>query len=451
MQDRSDFLPYLLVWVILLAIMVARSWRTGASNVGLVLGYGFQMWLLHWLGALAHYFPWSGLPQSDLTYLGFQQSTYGVMAFAIGALVLAPSLSTTHSVKSVVFSDSKLPLTYIIAGIIFYTTLAPALAHVPSLNAITAVGQQLVVTGCCLACWHAWKSGGKKKLVKWLAISFLLPAVTILTRGFAGYGVASLSVILIFVAGFYRPRWVLVLGFAILAYLGLSFFTAYMRDREQIRMAVWGGEAYTGRLKQLHESVRTLEWIDPYNPVHLELIDSRLNQSMLVGAAVIHLSSGDAYAHGETFWDAIVALIPRAIWPNKPIRAGSGGLVTRFTGLTFSEGTSVGIGQVMEFYANFGTLGVIIGFFLLGAALGVIDQKAHRHLISGREQSFALWFLVGIAFFQVGGSLVEISGTAIASLALGSGLKAVLQRADSMAARRRSVDSSQILSVTSRR
>src|ERR1700734_2977948 len=95
-------------------------------------------------------------------------------------------------------------------------------------------------------------------------------------------------------------------------------------------------------------------------------VDARLNQNWLVGAAVNRLSETDAFAHGDTLWDAPLALIPRALWPDGPTNAGSGDLVNRYTDIKFGAGTSVGIGQVLEFYANFGTTGVMIGFALMG-------------------------------------------------------------------------------------
>src|SRR5207249_1043959 len=122
------------------------------------------------------------------------------------------------------------------------------------------------------------------------------------------------------------------------------------------------------------------------------------------------------YANGETLWDAIIALIPRALWADKPVEAGSGDLVTRYTGIEFAKGTSVGIGQVMEFYINFGTLGVVLGFTVLGALLSIVDSAAGRKLAAGDWPGFALWYVPGLALLQVGGSLAEITASFAASL-----------------------------------
>ena len=86
------------------------------------------------------------------------------------------------------------------------------------------------------------------------------------------------------------------------------------------------------------------------------------------------------------------ALIPRAIWPDKPAVGGGQDLVAEFTGIKFEEGTSVGAGQVLEFYMNFGMPGVLAGFAVLGFILMRLDQVVMRALamrnINGVVQRF---------------------------------------------------------------
>src|SRR4051812_46235184 len=95
-----------------------------------------------------------------------------------------------------------------------------------------------------------------------------------------------------------------------------------------------------------------------------------MNQDFLIGLAMENLEAGRVpFANGRTIADAVLGLVPRAIWPDKPIAAGSGDLVSVYTGLNFPEWTSVGIGQVMECYVNFGTPGLVFGFILIGALL----------------------------------------------------------------------------------
>jgi len=179
---------------------------------------------------------------------------------------------------------------------------------------------------------------------------------------------------------------------------------------------VWTGGDLAARFRTIEGMVHRFEWFNPYDTDHLERIDLRLNQNALVGAAVDYIgSSPSAFARGESIVDAFAALIPRIVWPDKPIVAGSGTWVSRYTGLTFEENTSVGMGQVLEFYINFGPAGVVIGFLLLGTTVATIDSVARSRAVRGDWPGFALWYVPGTAFLQVGGSLVEITSSAAAA------------------------------------
>src|SRR5581483_4816549 len=214
-----------------------------------------------------------------------------------------------------------------------------------------------------------------------------------------------------------------------LSYVGLSFYVSYMRDRGEIREVVWGGRPLDERVEQVWGTIVEMEWFNPSDQVHLWQIDRRLNQNGFLGLAVERLARGDnEYAYGETVLDSLLALIPRAVWADKPVFAGSGDLVTRFTGVRFAEGTSVGIGQVMELYVNFGTTGILVGFLIIGTAVAIIDRRAREALDREDWKAFALWYMPGVAILQVGGAFVEVTGTAAASLVATLAVNRILYR-----------------------
>ena len=95
-----------------------------------------------------------------------------------------------------------------------------------------------------------------------------------------------------------------------------------------------------------------------------------IDQNAQVGRAVQYIDAGLAqFAYGQTLIDGAASFVPRAIWPTKPIVVGGAALVTKYTGITFDPTTTVGVGNVMESYISFGTLGVMVWFIVLGAAL----------------------------------------------------------------------------------
>ncbi|MDP9171205.1 MAG: hypothetical protein M3N54_11350, partial [Acidobacteriota bacterium] len=411
-MDKSDFIPCLFAWALVTAVLVWRAWsRPGA---GLVLSYCFQLSMLYWLGGLFHSLPWSELPETATVLAGLQKSTNGMVAFALGAFAMGPWLAGRIAARKEqpVTPDPALPRMFIWIGVAFYFVVAPTLGRVAGFNAIGAVGSELVVVGISLNCWRAWSRGGAKNLVVALAPALLIPIVTLVVQGFLSFGVIALSTVILFSAQFFRPRWALLAAGVAFGYLGLTGYGAYMRDRNQNREVVWGGESLGNRVAAFQKTLATADWFDWRDPEHLAFVDDRLNQNFLVGSSVTYLSNTGNYAYGSTLMEAVVNMIPRVIWPSKPTSAGSFGLATRFTGIEFAMGTSVGIGPVMELYGNFGDLGIWVGFIVLGALIQAMDTMAGYHLSNGTWLDFANWYLVGISFLNVSGSFVECTASA---------------------------------------
>jgi hypothetical protein len=86
------------------------------------------------------------------------------------------------------------------------------------------------------------------------------------------------------------------------------------------------------------------------------------------------------------------------------------------------------VGPVLELYANFATVGVVVGFFLLGLGIRLLDGLAGVCLADGDWHGFAKWCLIGISFLNVSGSFVETSMGALASVFLATGVNRLLER-----------------------
>ncbi|HVF40557.1 MAG TPA: hypothetical protein VM939_11720, partial [Gemmatimonadaceae bacterium] len=141
-------------------------------------------------------------------------------------------------------------------------------------------------------------------------------------------------------------------------------------------------------------------------------------QNYFAGLAASRIENGTvSYLYGRSLWEGVLSLIPRALWPEKPVKAGSPKIVAEMTGLRLSAGTSFGVGNVMEFHINFGIPGVIVGFLLLGFAIGKLDRKAAEADEKGELGEIYLFFLPAIALIQPQGSMVELMSGAAASVA----------------------------------
>jgi hypothetical protein len=427
--DQQTFIAWLVIWIAFAALALWGQRRTGVG-AGLTISYVVQLWMLHWLGAAIYALPWYET-QDRAQVLGLEQSVYAIAGFALGCSILVPAL--TRSRNQIVSRewrghtiDPKLARTSLAIGCVTYFGLEPILHGIPTVGAIASATSNLLLVALALECWNGLSRTGTRanSFWRWVILSATLPIITILTKGFLGYGFASMLTIFCFVASFYRPRWKIVAASLVIGYLALSLYVTYMRDRKDIRAVVWGGEAYATRLSAISRTFLEFEFLDIENIDHLERIDQRLNQNYLVGRSVQYLSlRPELFARGRTLWEAALSPIPRALWPDKPIIAGSGDLVSEFTGLRFMTGTSVGIGHVLEWYVNFGALGIFLGMLAMGTLVGWIDYKAAVRIHHGDARGFVLWWLPGLSLLQVGGSLVEAVGSAGAGLIIGLAIR----------------------------
>jgi hypothetical protein len=419
---NDELTIWLFLWVFTMVITAEIYHRIKMPNAGLVMSYLWLLSLNHFFGGLIYTFPWYETENYNEVYIGFVQSAYGVVSYGIGAALIAPALIRTFKIRWIqgrtYIPNMDLPLMYILFGIFFYIVLSPFIYKIPSVGTFVQSGWSLLISGLCLLCWKSWNYEKKRKIMRWLLLALFFPFFTTFRLGFLGFGANALITCLVFVTSFYKPRWKLFLIGAVCVYMGLSVFVTYFRDREEIRATVWDDQSSTKeRMAQFTNLVTTFEFLNPMDDTHLKSLDMRLNQNALVGAGVENLVSGNVkFAQGETIRDAILALVPRAIWPDKPVQAGSTDYVTRFTGILFAEGTSIGVGQVLEFYINFGTVGVVCGFIILGMTIAFFDIAAGYRLQKGDWQGFTYWFLPGLGLIQAGGSLVEVTSTVAASI-----------------------------------
>jgi hypothetical protein len=426
MPDTSLGL-WLVAAVVTALVIVARQWHDDRGT-GLVLSYVLTFSVIHLLSPTLYLLPWYDNPHRDVTIVGLGVSAIALMSFFAGSEVLLAILRRREDGEEIPAEcatvDQRVIRIYLLAGLVLYGVVLPIAGRVASATALAATGPMILVIGISLLAWNAYYGGRRGLLWTALASTLALPIITVVGQGFLGYGFAAMLTLFAFVASFYRPRWQVVVLSLLFTYLGLSTYVTYMRDRRDIRAVVWAGGAMGARVAQFEETFTAFEWFDPRRPEHLTRIDSRLDQDYFVGAAKLGLDAHQVpFAEGQTFEDAIIALVPRVLWPNKPVVAGSGDLVSSFTGIRFAEGTSVGVGQVMEAYVNFGMPSVVVCFAMLGMVVTLADRRAHYWLAHADAGRFMLWYLPGLSALLIGGSLAEVTSTAAASLIVAAGLK----------------------------
>jgi hypothetical protein len=418
-----EYFITLLLWVGSLVYLLAAAWGR-RPVVGLALSYWGQLALMHLLGGFIQLLPWHSAPDRAFTLRGFPLTGYALAGFMIGQILFRPrampALGPPRRITPVDWRTVTLAQVSVVLGLIIYAWVGFLAQFIPGVGAVLGASLSLVGGACCLMWWSYYRSG--RPADAWIRCSWviLMPLLIVVLVGFLGLAINVLVAVAAFMVVYFHPRLASIVGALVLGFVGMSLYGAYMSARDEIRGAVWGGKAFEERINVTSASLqKEWSWFDLGEGRQLNHIESRLNQNYLVGAARMQIEAHVVpFADGETFMNALIALIPRILWPDKPTFAGSGKLVTRFTGITFADGTSVGIGHVMELYVNYGETGVLIGYILLGAALSFVDGRAARRLRAGDTEGFLFYFIPGQQLLVVIGNFAELTAGVLGSVIL---------------------------------
>jgi hypothetical protein len=406
-------LGLLVTWAgLLLALVIFAIGRPGRGGA-LTLAYFLSLSMIHVPGVLPFLGSDPGLADQDETGIGFDMTILGMAAFVAGAVLARWIARQSAAAKGALplrpaKAFERLGRRTLVLGVVSYFVILPVSNRVPSVTSITASLGTLLILGIWLVLYSAAVAADRRRTLATLALLPLLPLATLVAGGMLGYGVAWVVSIFAFLFVITRRRIWFYLGTPVAVFLGISLFVTYMGWRNDFRDLLQEGQAgMFDRLDRVSAMITGFQLLDLASPAHIAALDGRLNQNWLVGAAVIfHESSGTAFVYGGTIppW----AFIPRAVWPSKPDIGGSGGIVSEFTGIRFAEGTSVGVGQVLEFYVNFGIPGVLIGFLGLGYLLTGLDRGIMHSLAAGDTRGLLLRAMPGLTLLNPGGSLNEM-------------------------------------------
>jgi hypothetical protein len=413
-------LTLLIIWGALLMALVIFAVRRPGEGGALTLAYFLGLSLVHVPGMLPLLDPVSGLADWDETQLGFEMTILGMAAFVAGAVLArwtnrrrAAARFAPPRQRAQVFKG--LGRRTLVLGLVAQFLLLPLSAKVPSLTSIVAPVATLLILGLWLFLYGAAMADDQRRTLATLALLPLLPVATLVTGGFLGYGINWDLSALAFLFVITRRRIWFYLGAPAAVFLGLSLFVTYMGERGGIRDVV-SEERSTmlDRLERASALVTKFQLLDLDSPTHVTALDNRLNQNSFVGAGIIsHEDGGMPFAYGATI--PLWALIPRVVWSSKPQVGGGGTIVSDFTGFRVAEGTSIGPGNVLEFYINFGIPGVLIGFFGLGYLLMRLDQGIMSSLAANDMPGLLLRAMPGLMLINPQGNLIEILVACVAA------------------------------------
>lgn len=411
-----------IIWLVLAAALIAIVAPRPGMGGPLTLAYFLGCSIIHVPGVLSYM--GGAMPDAALepTIVGFQMTLVGLAAFIAGAAFgRGPQLVAVYRRRVDADGTAVLQLgnRILAIGVVSFLVIQPLLGGIGSVAAVVSTLSLLLIVGLWLRLYASVTLGRMRGLWLTLAVLPILPLVTLTSSGFVSSGVSWVLAVVTLAFILVRRRFLFLVATPVVLFIGLSFFVTYAGQRNDIREVVWSDRSsITERIDSVAAMITSFQPLDLSNPSHATALRNRLNQNVLVGVGVVRHRNGIVnLAYGETFQPWL--LIPRALWPGKPDVGGSGMIVTNFTGMNFSRGTSVGAGQVLEFYYNFGTIGLIVGFFGFGYLLRFLDRRLMTGFVLGDLRLVLLNGMPGLALLQPGGSVIETAVSAVAALVAG--------------------------------
>jgi hypothetical protein len=388
--------------------------RRDTISLGLPVAYLFSLLLIHVPGAYVHLVT-DFVHYSDVVEIGIWHTAIGSVSFVAGVWAIR-AFMTWQRVPATWMDDWKFSLFCLFGGWLFTYGLSP-LQSIPSLGAAVERAGAIWMLGVMLGLRSAVMHGNVPSMAGWLVALAVYPVLMLLLGGFISYGSAAVIVVLSVLTITVKGSLKVAAGLTIAVFLGINVFINYFGHRKEIRNEVWGGAPLEDRIDATLDIFREFKWFDPNDREQAFALDQRLNQNYFAGLAAARIEQGSVnYLYGRSVWEGVLALVPRAFWPEKPVFGGSPKIVAEMTGLRLNPNTSFGVGNVMEFHINFGIPGVVGGFFLLGFLIRAFDRKAAAALRRGDFGNAIVGFLPAVALIQPNGSVVELCGGSAAAI-----------------------------------
>lgn len=405
--------------------------RSRLPSLGLPFAYIAILQLNNVPGAIAHMARPELFRTTYFVEIGIWQTAIASVCFSLGLLGFRTlsNAPASYLVQQTKISRINPQLTFptgsilrtrfllfcLLGGWVFIYGLTP-LQGISSLGAIIEKGGAIWMLGVMLGLRDAVARSDIFKCTLWLSALAVYPTLMLILGGFLSYGSAAaiivLSILIVSVRSYFR----IVMATVLISFLGVTVFVNYFIGRDRIREIVWSSATFEDRVAVVSDVFSSITILDLSIDEHAIALNERLNQNYFAGLAASNLNDGFAqYRYFQQFYEALISPIPRALWPDKPVFGGSGSIVKDMTGLTLSEDTSWGVGQVMELYISFGWPSLIIGFGALGWIFGRLDCAAALAERRGDIRTLLVCFLPTVALTQPLGSLVEIVGGAFAA------------------------------------
>lgn len=380
------------VLVCIAALLPGRLWlRAGGQGVPILPVVALMSLLYYALPMLGDNYNRDQYQPDDLLLAGLTVALYlGSATLAWHAFLGRPWRSLVRGVDTALLTDRQ-TVTICLAGLALGAAFEVALVQGwwgwtgSALGVLRAVVHSVSI----LACYLLGVLLGQGKLranQRQLAIALLVTLVILTVSSL--FLVRGLMLVAVLVVAYFittrRLPLLLIVALFPLVYI-LHAGKAEMRDQ------YWGGEAQLTSVLQVPGLY--VQWIDRGLSATAE---DRGGQSVVERASLLQmllLAQGQTpkphpFLNGETYAFLLPMLVPRFLWPDKPVSQSAMNMLNLRYGLvTLDEygriRTAIGWGVIAEGYVNFGYLGVIGVGLLMGTFMGFMERRAlGQHALS---------------------------------------------------------------------
>jgi hypothetical protein len=175
--------------------------------------------------------------------------------------------------------------------------------------------------------------------------------------------------------------WTRTVGLAVAALFLMLVWQAGVKKETR---RVYDEGLVNGRLDRAELFVKQVaaavpEVIDDPRP-SIEILISRLSYIGFFSRVLEYVPAVEPHANGELLQMAMTnAFMPRLVFPSKPVLPSDSYYTRRFTGIMVAEeGTSISIGYMAEFYADWGLIGMFISILAYGCLIGACMEVVRR-------------------------------------------------------------------------
>jgi hypothetical protein len=361
-------------------------------------------------------------------------ATIGICALQFGYYKFRSSKASTTLPRAVLHLNKKRAIFFCVVIGLMFPLLFNLKGIIPEeyqqpLSSVLGVLQNQVLVVIGVLAWLAYGLNLSKWYRIWLYVLVLVASARGISSGLLEEALIPIGV-------FFISKWLYTRRIAVapvmVTLLMVIFFSPVKGD---FRKAVWFGDA--ADTAEMSSVAKASLWIDQASEYWLDTLSGSRGIAEGTDSAaartdfihqVAHIYSLTPevvpYKYGETYSYFAIAIIPRALWPDKPQTGSANNYYAVTYGITTEEGVKTatfGVSILGEAFINFGWPGVALIMGFLGVIIAGLE-----HMFGGMKSgaggravfvAFFVFFLNGIGSsteMMFGGILQNlICGTAL--------------------------------------